>query len=128
MRSCINSWVKFCRKRKYTSLFIEDLNVPKNAPVKEKKILNPDELKILFSQSNTLLKGEAEYDLFVNAYRFQVLTGLRPGELIGLMWSDIMGNTVFLQRAINVNEEVTGGKNENARRQFDLTETAANIL
>ena len=128
IRSCINSWIKFCRKSKYTSLFIEDLNVPKNAPVKEKKILNPDELKILFSQSNTLLNGEAEYDLFVNAYRFQALTGLRPGELIGLMWSDIVGNTVFLQRAINVNGEVTGGKNENARRQFDLTETAANIL
>lgn len=128
IRSCMTSWIKFCRKSKYTTLFIEGLVVPKNAPVKEKRILQPDELKILFTENNTLLNGSVEHDLFVNAYRFQVLTGLRPGELIGLKRSDIVGNTVFLQRAINVNGEVTGGKNENARRQFDLTETAENVL
>lgn len=128
IRSCIKSFMKFCRKSKYTTLFVEDLKIPKNAPVKEKNILNPDEINILFSKDNTILNGKAEYDLYVNAYRFQVLTGLRPGELIGLMKTDIKGNTVFLQRAINVNGEITGGKNENARRQFDLTEAAANVL
>lgn len=79
IRSCLTSWVKFCRKSKYTTLFIEGLVIPKNAPTKEKRILQPEELKILFSEDHALVNGVPEYDLFVNAYRFQVLTGLRPG-------------------------------------------------
>ena len=56
------------------------------------------------------------------------LTGLRPGELVGLQWNDIHGNTVQVQRAINVRGEVTRGKNENAVRSFVLSTMARRVL
>jgi integrase len=128
IRSCIVSWFKFCRKSKYTTLFIEDLSIPKNAPINEKPILLPEEVRILFAEENTLLNQKSVYDLYVNAYRFQLLTGLRPGELIGLKKSDINGNVVLLQRSINTDGETTGGKNNNARRTFYLSRSAAEVL
>lgn len=60
----------------------------------------------------------------IYAYRFAVATGLRPGELIGLWYGDIKGNTVNLRRSINVHREQTTGKNENAIRSFDMGKEA----
>ena len=82
----------------------------------------------LFNVGTTLYKGKTVQDDFINAYRFQVLTGLRPGELVGLQWNDIHGNTVQVQRAINVRGEVTRGKNENAVRSFVLSTMARRVL
>ena len=67
-------------------------------------------------------------DPYVNAYRFSAVTGLRPGELIGLRWEDIQGGQVRVRRAINIHGEETQGKNENALRSFVLTGTAAEVL
>ena len=64
------------------------------------------------------------HDDFIHAYRFQVLTGLRPGELVGLRWADVKGGTVFISRAVNVLGEQTRGKNDNAVRAFVLSDLA----
>ena len=61
-----------------------------------------------------------KFDDFIYAYRFAVSTGVRPGELLGLWYGDIKGNTVNLRRSINIHGETTQGKNENAVRSFDL--------
>ena len=58
------------------------------------------------------------------AYRFTVATGVRPGELVGLWYGDIKGNTVNLRPSINRMDEETTGKNENAIRSFDMGEEA----
>jgi integrase len=128
IRSCINAWIKFCRKSKYTPLFIEGLSVSKSAPSKKKLILLPEEVRILFSEDNTLYRGESVFDLYVNAYRFQVVLGLRPGELIGVKKEDIVNGFVYIKRSINTGNEITKGKNENALRDIKLTPLAVEIL
>ncbi len=128
LRSCLVAFVKFCRKNKYTTLFPESLTIPRDARVCEKHILQPENLKILFSNNTTLYRGKEKPDIFIYAYRFHVLTGLRPGELAGLKWEDIRDGTVYLRRSINVLGEVTTGKNQNARRNFLLNIYTSAIL
>ena len=67
-------------------------------------------------------------DPYINAYRFQVLTGLRPGELLGLRWEDVHGGVVYISRSINVDGEETQGKNQNAVRSFALSARARSVL
>ena len=119
---------KFCRASKLSTFNPEGLRIPAGARLKGKKILQPADLLTLFNVDTTLYKGKIVRDEYINAYRFQVLTGLRPGELVGLQWSDIHGNTVQVQRAINVRGEITKGKNENAVRSFVLSAMARRVL
>lgn len=49
---------------------------------------------------------------------------MRPGELLGLQKSDRKGNVIHVQRSLNEMGEVTGGKNDNARRQVVLSSLA----
>ena len=102
--------------------------MPAGARLKGKKVLQPSDLITLFNVDTTLYKGQTVPDDYINAYRFQVLTGLRPGELVGLQWGDIQGNTVHVQRAVNVRGEVTKGKNQNAVRSFVLSRMARRVL
>jgi integrase len=129
LRACIQSWLKFCRKSKYTTLFVEELKIPKNAPVGEKRILQPDDVKLLFASDKVMYKQKEITDLYTYAYRFQVAMGLRPGELVGLKSSDILdGTTLYIQRAFNIFDEETTGKNFNAKRYIELTEVAKKTL
>lgn len=128
IRACLVSFVKFCRKNKLTTLLPEDLIIPKEARVNEKHILQPRNLKTLFSENETVFKGNVIQDPLIYAYRFHVLTGLRPGELAGLKWSDIRDGTVYLRRAINTMGEITTGKNRNAQRNFALNIFTSAIL
>ena len=119
---------KFCRAAKLSTFNPEGLRVPAGARLKGKKVLQPSDLITLFNVDTTLYKGQTVPDDYINAYRFQVLTGLRPGELVGLQWGDIQGNTVHVQRAVNVRGEVTKGKNQNAVRSFVLSRMARRVL
>lgn len=120
IRSVERAFVKWCRLHKYTTLFPESLSVPKGARLAGKQILQPDALRILFSVDTRTWHGKTIFDDFIYAYRFAVSTGVRPGELLGLWYGDIKGNTVNLRRSINIHGETTQGKNENAVRSFDL--------
>lgn len=128
IRACLMSFVKFCRKNKLTTLFPEDLIIPREAKEREKYILQPNDLKTLFEEDTTLFSGSPQRDPLIYAYRFHVLTGLRPGELIGLKWSDIKNDTVYLRRSVNTFGETTTGKNRNAQRNFALNKFTAAIL
>lgn len=128
LRATIVALIKFCRRCKVTTLYPDDITIPKGARVGQKKILQPDDIVKLFTINTTVFRKKIIHDDYINAYRLQVLTGLRPGELLGLMWSDIEENTVHVQRSINIDGEVTSGKNENAVRSFDLTDTARLVL
>lgn len=120
----MRAFFKYCRKRKVTSFIPEDLKPPAGARSKGKNILQPSDLIKLFNSDNTFLRGKECFDEYVNAYRFEILTGMRPGEIIGLCWSDIKGRTVFVKRAINRFGEETQGKNENAVRSFKMSDMA----
>ena len=124
----MKNFMKFCRKNKLTTETLEFLEVPKSAKKSEKRILQPEDLIKLFTVDTTLWKGKLIKDPYIHAYRFAVLTGLRPGELIGLERHDINGRTIRLQRSVNIYGEVTSGKNDNARRQFVITSYAEKEL
>ena len=126
--SDLRALCKFCRAAKLTTFNPEGLRVPAGARLKGKKVLQPVDLITLFNTDTTLYRGKRVPDEYVNAYRFQVLTGLRPGELMGLQWPDIQGNTVHVQRAVNVRGEITKGKNQNAVRSFVLSSMARRVL
>ena len=121
------SFVKWARQHKYTTLRPEDegLAVPKGARNKGKKILQPDALRVLLSTDTRVVRGKVEQDENVHAYRVAVMTGLRPGELLGLRAGDVEGNRLHLHRAINRQNEETTGKNENAIRTVVLHPLAA---
>ncbi|MEA4869940.1 MAG: site-specific integrase [Christensenella sp.] len=119
IRACMVSFVKWCRKNRYTTITTEDVVIPKNAPVVGKKILQPDDLTKLFA----LKEG-----LYVNLYKFGVITGLRPGELVGLKWSDVSGEILSVRRSVNRDNEITAGKNDNAKRSIRLGKYELAIL
>lgn len=123
IRSTENSFLKWCRRNRYSSLFPE-LSIPKNARMGQKTILQPAALRTLFSVDTRTYYGRRVFDEYIYAYRFAVATGVRPGELIGLWYGDIKGNTVNLRRSINIHDEETTGKNENAIRSFDMGKEA----
>ena len=123
IRSTEISFLKWCRRNRYSTMFPE-LSIPKNARMGKKKILQPTALKVLFDVDTRLYYGKLVFDEYIYAYRFAVATGVRPGELVGLWYGDVKGNTVNLRRSINRLDEETTGKNENAIRSFDMGEEA----
>lgn len=119
IRGCVTAFYKFCKKSGYEMQSPEDVTIPKGAPQIEKSILQPDQLKVLFS------KGD---NFYLYAFRFFVVTGLRRGELCGLKHSDIKDDVLHVRRSINGFNEITGGKNKNAQRYFVLSDHAKTIL
>lgn len=128
IRMTMVAFCKFLRKAKYSTYYPEEIIIPHAAKVGVRHILQPEHLAILFSVDTTTYRGKVIRDPYINAYRFQALTGLRPGELMGLMPGDITGDRVNLQRSINFLGEITNGKNENAVRGFILSSLSKSVL
>lgn len=97
------------------------LYVPKSAPNNEKVILQPSDISRLF-------EGPAGSDWYINIFRFACVTGLRPGEILGIQRQDLDGNVLTINRAINCRNKITEGKNKNARRQIYLNSFAHSII
>lgn len=96
-----------------------ELYIPEGHARKEKEILQKDDIARLFEPSDLH---------YHSAFCFMVLTGLRPGECIGLKTEDIEEDCVKVRRSINTRRFITGGKNENARRIVPIGQTAKNII
>lgn len=129
IRSCMTAFVKYARKCKATTLFVEDIKIPSAAAKTQKTTLQPDDLKKLFSSAKTFHGKKGEIDeWYIYAFRFQVLTGLRPGEMCGLMNDDIDGSVLSVRRSINRYNEITDGKNKNAQRSYQLPPVALSVL
>lgn len=124
IRTAMVSFMKYCRRRKLTVLCPEGLTIPRGAKKSEKVILQPNDIIKLFSSDEGTFNRHPVTEPLIHAFRFQVLTGLRPGELLGLEWSDIRGRDVSLKRSYNRYGETTTGKNDNAIRTFTMTESA----
>lgn len=128
IRGCMLNFLKFCRSCNSTTAFFEGLFIPRGAVSSKKEILQPADIKKLFTIDVTTLYGKEAQEIYINAYRFEVVTGLRPGEVFGLKWTDIKKKVLQLSRSINAFDEITSGKNDNAQRAIYLTDIASAIL
>lgn len=120
----LTAFFKFARKSGYTTFTPDDLTIPAGAPRPQKTILQPEDVAKLLTCTETTYRGKPCPDQLVHVYRLAVLTGLRPGELLGLRWCDVRGDTVMVKGAINIYGERTRGKNDNAVRAFVLSALA----
>ena len=111
--------VKFGYADYQCELLRSNLYIPQGREKKEKEILQLDDVQRLFEPSD---------EWFHPAFCLAILTGLRPGELLGLKTSDIHGDHISIQRAINDRGYITDGKNKNARRIIPIGRLASVIL
>lgn len=119
LRGTISALVKFAYEDYQCEPLRGDLYIPQGHSRKEKEILQREDVNRLFEQSDKWY-----HPLFC----FLVITGMRPGEALGLQVSDIRGDTITIQRAVNYRGKITEGKNENARRVIPIGQTARQIL
>lgn len=121
LRSSIMQFVRFCVTAGYMEPLRGELFIPKNAPKNEKVILQPDDIRRLFS-------GDSAADWYINIFRFGCVTGLRTGEILGIKISDIENGILTVNRSINARNEITPGKTGNARRKIYLNKIARKII
>jgi integrase len=129
IRGSITAFYRFARKNRYPMERPEDIIIPSDAPVRERRILQPDQLRVLFSCDTIQHYKRPIPCFYIHAWRFQLLTGLRPGEVAGLeREKDLRELILLIQRSINQHNEETRGKNRNARRAMILTRQALAVL
>ena len=119
LRGIISGIVKFGYQDYQCEMLRGSLYIPAGHSKKEKEILQKEDVARLFEPSDLWF-----HPLFV----FGVLTGMRPGEMLGLKVSDLQGNRIFIRRSINDDNKITEGKNANARRMVPIGKTARAVI
>ena len=121
LRGIIMAIIKFGYEDYQCELPRGELYIPKGRSKEEKEILQRDDVRRLLEPSHLWY-----HPLFC----FLLLTGMRPGEALGLKVSDIDLNTssVNIKRAVNSRGYITDGKNKNARRMIPIGDLAKGIL
>lgn len=127
LRGDLSALFKYCLEYEWVS-FVPVIHIDRRAEAVGKTILQKADLDVLFSSERTTIDGQETSDPYIYAYRLQVLTGLRPGELFGLEWADIRSDYIKVDRSINTLGQVTTGKNRNARRLVPLCSGAKEAL
>ena len=130
--NCYIAFIKYCRKRKKATKYIPDLEeitIPTTAAVGERTILQPEDIIKVFSCTDTVLYKKVVFDRYVHMYRLYIVLGPRPGELIAAQTKrDVKDGSLIIRESINIDHELTGGKNKNARRKNVLHEIAQGII
>lgn len=119
LRACITGFMKFCVNNYYCDPLRGELYIPVGHPTIGKDILQPDDIRKLFEPCDLW---------YYNSFLTMLLCGLRPGELLGIKRSDLQGRILYVNRAVNGSNEITPGKNKNARRAVPMPELAYRII
>lgn len=119
LRAIIMSIVKFGYQDYQCELLRGTLYIPQGHFKKEKEILQRDDVRRLLEPSELWY-----HPLFA----FLLVTGMRPGEALGLRLSDLENDRVIIRRAVNSRGQITEGKNENARRIVPIDGLAKSII
>lgn len=128
VRGAVTAFYAFARKNRVKMEAPEFLTVPRDAPKGQRSILQPNEIKHLFSVDWITHYRRKQESFFIHAWRFLVLTGLRRGELCGLRKEDVLNGVLYIRRAINSLQQETAGKNDNAVRYIVLSGRMQAIL
>lgn len=129
MRACLTRFWKFLKKRRIQfDTPDEPLEIPRHARKSERTAVQPENFRKVFEVDGFEVRGRYYKSHYIYLWRFLLITGMRPGEAIGLRREDIKGDRVTIRHSINVHDEITDGKNENSRRSFLLSDVAKQIL
>lgn len=130
IRNTIYLFLAFANRMRWKTipLYRRDLTMDKAPEPKEKKILQPDALHTLMECGTVTKRGKECEAFYIHSWRFIALTGLRRGEAYALQWSDIQGDILRISRSINKTNDMTTGKNRNARRTLILSDMAMQML
>jgi len=120
IRGVITGFMKWAYQNDLTDPLRGDLYIPVGHPTKGKDILQPSEIRAVFSNPSD--------DFYYPAWCFMLCTGIRPGECYGLKVSDIKKDTIVIRRSINDRHIITEGKNANAQRTIPLFDTIEKII
>ena len=123
IRATIVQFLKYCEMDGIDVPSGAALYAPKNAPTVGKEIIPLQAVTRLFDPSEPF-----SGDYFIHLFRFMCVTGLRPGEALGLTIDDIQKDRVVIRRSVSASGRITEGKNENARRMIPIGELAKGIL
>jgi integrase len=119
LRGIISGIVKFGYQDYQCEPLRGNLYIPVGHARNEKAILQEDDIKRLLEPSEKWY-----HSLFI----FLAITGMRPGEALGLKVDDVLGSSVRIRRAVNARGKITEGKNENAKRIIPIGALARSIL
>lgn len=128
IRGALSSWLKSCPDTGYMRLTTAEIVIPADAPVKEKQILQPEDLAKLFGIQTTVVRKKTVPEWYVHAWRLAVVTGYRPGEIVALERKHWNKNVLLVRGAVNDLQEHTSGKNDNSVRDTVLPQIAIDIL
>lgn len=132
IRGCISMFLKYARRNRWDVERLEDgdLYLPTSLPpTPEKRILTPEQVRTLFADDTIERDGKIVHDWYINLYRFALATGMRRGELMGLMHEDVTEDGVItIRRSLGKDGSMSTGKTANARRTFKLTSVAMDVL
>ena len=119
LRGMIMGIIKFGYQDYQCELLRGELYIPVGHARAEKEILQEDDIQRLLEPSDKWY-----HPLFC----FLAITGMRPGEALGLQVDDVTGSCVCIRRAVNARQKITEGKNENAKRIIPIGALARSIL
>lgn len=128
VRAIITSFYRHCKKARLPLEEPFSLTIPRGARRAVRKILQPNDLRLLFSEDSITHYNKPQECFYIYAFRLIVILGLRRGELCGLRSADLKKNILHIQRSINSINEITTGKNENANRYIALPQRAQRVL
>lgn len=123
IKNTITAFHKWAVARGYSKLILNDeLYIPLTAPTRGKQILQLDQISEVFKAPVGLW--------YERALQFEILTGCRPGELLGLKIEDYdpITGIIHIRRAINAQNIITEGKNANARRDIALPDRVRQLV
>lgn len=122
VRADITAFCKWARYVKRWPIEIPMmLTIPSAAPRPKKiVVLQPDELRTLFTSDEEIWFNQRRPSPQINAFRFAVLEGARRGEICGMQWADIHGTDWYVSRSIDHNQELTTAKTEESERIVTL--------
>lgn len=119
LKAIINALIKFGYEDYQCESLRGSLYIPKGHSKKEKEVLDREDVRRLLEPSKLW---------YHPAFCLGVLTGLRPGEILGLQVDDVKKDRIYIRRSINARGHITPGKNENSRRMIPIGELASSII
>lgn len=130
LRRFILEFASYAQKSRWpiSNFAPKDLELPVCTKRKEKAILQPHELKTLFSVDTALMYNKRCACWHINAFRLAAILGLRRGEITALRWQNVSENTLYVASAVNQLEIETPGKTANAQRLIVLNAHVRQIL